>query len=295
MTKNIILISCDWKYYRDVIDDKYDISPNNNRLCLGHEIHMSRILLIDMLIQNKISTQDTIVTLNDRIFLYKNIFHSCITYQEYKKMNIQEYNIINLIYITGTIFPVQANNILNFYGHKTLDKFYTPITKQLLNNIDYCNIDMFDNKDYIIIHHRYDCDINILFKILSKINETRVNIHIVIFNNNLEDLKKQTTIKQYTNLFFIDNLQVYASYLNHPKCKLLISEFSGGGQLSHYCYDGIVMYYFYTYNDYSHIGNETKFLNASMETDMFQYWDFKNTRNIKILFFYNSDNLLENL
>jgi len=185
---------------------------------------------------------------------------------------------------------------LNFYSHNVLEHFYTPETKRLINKIDYCEVDLFDNKDYIVIHQRYDCDINILFQIIAKINDTMHNVNIVIFNNNIQYLTSIDFLKQYTNLFFIDNLQIYASYLNNPICKLFISEWSGGGQLAHYCYDGIVMYYFYTYNqDYAYVGHENEFLKASMETNMFQHWDFKNTRNIKIKFFYNSDHLLENL
>jgi hypothetical protein len=87
---------------------------------------------------------------------------------------------------------------------------------------------------------------------------------------------------------------LYASYLNNDKCKLFISEWSGGGQLSQYCYDGKIMYYFNQYTDYHYIGNEKQFAKISMETDMFQHWDFKNARNIDINMFRTLDDIINN-
>jgi GH15 family glucan-1,4-alpha-glucosidase len=263
-------------------------------MCLGHEIHITRYVIFDMLLQNRISLDDIIVTLKDRIFLYKKIFKNCISSEEFIEMNLNEknYNIINLHLLTGNDIPVSYSSILENFQHQTLKNFCTPEFKYLLNNIDYCNTGYPEDKDYIIIHHRYNCSIDILSKIINKVNNT-MNVNIIIFNNNISYLKQN--INNVNNIIFIDNLQIYASYLNSNKCKLFISEWSGGGQLSHYCYDGKIMYYFNVYNDLHYVGNEKVFAEKSMETDMFQHWDFKHSRIIDINMFCKVDDVLNNI
>jgi hypothetical protein len=117
---------------------------------------------------------------------------------------------------------------------------------------------------------------------------------IIIFNHNLSYLKPILE-KEFTNLIFIENLQLYASYLNQKKCKLFISEWSGGGQLSHYCYEGKILYYLHTYRDYHYIGQEKERCKQSMETDMIPCWDFKHSRDIDINLFDSITNLINNL
>jgi hypothetical protein len=291
MSKNIILASLEH-------EDNYILQENGNttkrycKMCLGHEIHMTRYVIIDMLLQNKISTDDIIVTLKDRTFLYSKIFKNCITSDAFTMMEKDGYNIINLSYITGSDIPVREWSILQKYNHQVLKKFYTSEFKTLLNSIDYCETHYDCAKDYIVVHHRYNYDINMLIKTINKINSV-VDVNIVIFNNNMSYIKKE--LENYKNLMFVDNLQLYASYLNNPKCKLFISEWSGGGQLSHYCYDGKIIYYFHQYHDIHYVGKEKEFAKLSMETDMFQHWDFKHSRNIDINMFCTLDDLLENL
>lgn len=52
--------------------DKIILSSNNENSCLGHEIHITRIIIIDMLNQGFINDNDIIVVKNnDKKFLYE--------------------------------------------------------------------------------------------------------------------------------------------------------------------------------------------------------------------------------
>ena len=293
MIKNIIISSLD---HNDnlLVQEDGNLTKRYGKMCLGHEIHMTRYVIFDMLLQNRISIDDIIVTLKDRKFLYTKIFKNCISSEEFMEMDLngKNYNIINLDLITGSDISVNYSSILENFQHQTLKKFYTTEFKYLLNNIDYCDTGYNEDKDYIIIHHRYNYTIDRLLKIINKINNS-MNVNIIIFNNNISYLKEN--MNNINNIIFVDDLQIYASYLNSKKCKLFISEWSGGGQLSHYCYDGIIMYYFNQYSDIHYVGQEKNFAKLSMETDMFQHWDFKHSRNIDINMFYTVDDVLNNI
>jgi hypothetical protein len=291
MSKNIIIASLEHPD-NSILQEHGNTTKHYTKMCLGHEIHMTRFLILDMLLQKKISGDDIIVTLKDRLFLYSDIFENCISCETFMLMEKDGYNIINFSYITGSDIPVREWSILQVYNYQVLKQFYTPEFKSLLNTIAYCETHYNNDQDYAVIHHRYNCDINMLIKTIDKINSVG-EMNIVIFNNNISYL--QSELKNYKNLLFVDNLQLYASYLNNPKCKLFISEWSGGGQLSQYCFDGKIMYYLNHYHSHEYVGNEKEFAKLSMETDMFQHWDFKHSRNIDINLLHTLDDLLENL
>jgi hypothetical protein len=85
--------------------------------------------------------------------------------------------------------------------------------------------------------------------------------------------------------------------MNSPHCKLVISEWSGGGQLSHYTRDGRVLYYFNHYRDITgYVGREQQILIESMSGDFRgPYWDFKYSRGIDIRLYKNADVLIQNI
>jgi hypothetical protein len=289
--KNIIIASLEHPNHLTKEEKGYK-TKNYCKMCLGHEIHLTRFLIIDMLLQKKISSDDIIITLKDRKFLYSKIFKNCISEEEIGNIDKNEYNIINFTPVTGTDIPVQEWSILQYYNHQTLKNFNTPEFQLLLNNIHFCETGYNNEKKYIVVHHRYNCDINILIKIIDKINNI-IDVNIVIFNNNKLYLIEE--FKNYSNLIFVDNLNLYASYLNSNKCKLFLSEWSGGGQLSQYCFDGNIIYYFDNYEDNGYVGKENDFTKKSMETDMYQHFDFKHSRNNFVKLFLKIDELLENI
>jgi hypothetical protein len=67
---------------------------------LGWEIGLSRVHIINKLLNNEINNEEvTIVTLNDRMFLYSKIFKNVLSYEEFlllDKTNLEiDYNLVN--------------------------------------------------------------------------------------------------------------------------------------------------------------------------------------------------------
>jgi len=202
----------------------------NARGCLGHEIHITRHIIIDMLLQNFINKHDIIIVgNNDKKFLYNLLFENVLTCDEF---NWKLYNHIDL-----TMFTLNAtsNDDYKKFNIITPSKPYlTDEFKKKVLSIEYCYVQC--DEKFVLIHHRFDDQIVNLKCICKKIKEVYGTIKIIVFNNEIEKLEP------LENTVFIKNLQTYASYLHHPNCILFISEWSGGGQLSQYCYSGKILY-----------------------------------------------------
>lgn len=268
------------------------VTRRYHKMCLGHEIHMTRYVLFDMLVQNRVTTDDVIVTLKDRRFLYTQIFSNVIDTLTYDTMDTSGYTIINLSLITGSDITVDRDSIFRHYQHQVLDKFYSDHTKSLLDSIEYTE-DIVDMEGpYIVIHYRYGSDSLFLKNMVDKIYETYGDgMNIVIFNNNISILKNN--LEQYSRITFTEHLQTYASYLHHKNCVLFISEWSGGGQLAHYCYTGKILYYFMTYTDTHYVGHEAKYVANSMIADFKgPHWDFKHSTDIHVVMFPTISDLI---
>ena len=292
MTKPTIILMSIEHYENRIVETNGSAIKTYQKMCLGHETNLTRFILFDMLLQNFITKDDIVVTLKDRKFLYTKIFSNCIDYENYQQIpNKQDYNIISLWKITGSEMNITRTAIYQHFQHTMLEKIDFPEMKALLNSIDYYPI---DDYEFILIHHRYQCSHKILQSIIEKVKEVKPDINIVIFTSNIPFLRSQVNLDE--KILWIDNLQLYASYMNSPKCKLVISEWSGGGQLSHYTYDGRILYYFNHYRDISrYTGREKKILEESMTSDFRgPYWDFKYSRSIDIHLYKNIDELLKN-
>ncbi|AYV80245.1 MAG: hypothetical protein Gaeavirus20_10, partial [Gaeavirus sp.] len=89
---------------------------------------------------------------------------------------------------------------------------------------------------------------------------------------------------------------LYASFLSNTNCKLLISEWSGGGQLSQYCFNGKTLYYFdnYASHDYEIHYLQYQF-HANLLNNIFNCWDFKSTTNCDREYCKTFDNMLERI
>ena len=133
-----------------------------------------------------------------------------------------------------------------------------------------------------------------ILKIIDKIRKYTDNT-IVIFCSKLPDEKVQKDL-ECKNIVIIDNLQYYASFLSNKKCKLLISEWSGGGQLSQYCFDGKIIYYFdyYPSNDYE-LNFDSYQKTANVHNNIFNCWDFKTTRTNEREYYKTFDLMINDL
>jgi hypothetical protein len=272
-----------------------------NNECLGHEVHITRCIIIDMLLKGYIKSNDIIVTKKDRKFLYTLLFNNVCDIDDFNKnhsIHLSKRNDINIINLNEYTTGAATGNITNYKNFIFNKKYYTEEFKNKLLNIEYIDTKYDDNynNDYVLIHHRYADNIDNLKKICYKIhNVYGADTNIIIFNNNINNL---STISN-KNIILINNLQIYASYLNgynsKYKCKLFITEWSGGGQLSQYCYSGNSLYYFNNYNSIDYINRFDYIKENVMKCSYFDWWDFKNPSNSNYKLFINLDELLNNI
>lgn len=223
---------------------------------LGHEIHILRIILLDLYCKKIVSNEDIIIIdTKDRLFLYDKIFNNIIFFDEYDKMDKSNYEIIDISPYFTTMNHDTILELKKFNYDIATSKYKTNKFIEICQRINYFNINeikqlfefpFIDKEKFIIIHHRYDCDINYLIIILESIYKLTTKYKIIIFNNNPNDLKSKLS---YNNVFVINNLRLYASLLNLMNCILVIGEWSGGSQLSQYCCHCDILYY---YNFYGH-------------------------------------------
>ena len=271
------------------------VSSGLNRCesALGHEIHLSRFILFDLLIKNKISKNDTLVLYNlDRSFLYNNIFKKIISWDKYKKKYVNKYNVIKLPSGTTDIENTLLNKLYKF--NYSFSNFKRTIKfENYINNINYINLNNnykeIISKQYYLIHLRFKFNKEKLIMILNKIREFS-KCKIIIFccaNINLS--------KDY-NIIFINNLQLYTSFLNNKNCVLFISEWSGGGQISQYCYNGLILYYFDCYPSNGYELNYLKYQkDANNVHNIINAWDFKSSTKCERKYFKTLNLMIKNL
>jgi hypothetical protein len=237
---------------------------------IGHEIHITRPIVLFLKNNGLISDLDTIVTKDsERFFFYSKIFKNIIDFKSLPK--------------SGDI--IYATDLNSLHEEKNNTSFITDIEKRfnillklrfktiswvtdLIANFDYLPLSF--NKPFIIIHHRithYFTDINKNLELTKQIIENNQNYPIYIFC--IERLPIE-------NVKFIHNLQVYASMLNHPMCKYFISEFSGAGQLSQYCHNNKIIYY---QNNYSFHNNPNQ-----IKADMYDNFDYKKITTADVIY-----------
>ena len=245
---------------------------------LGHEIHISRYILYDLLQKNIINNDVNIVTISqDRFFLYDNIFTKIYKWSDYeniaKNNNIKKIDLSFYSYVSTQNIIIDELKELNY----TFDSFEkTNKFIDYINNINIINLNeeekykLIIENDFFIIHIRFKNDNSKLLKILNKIREYTNNTIIIFCSSNI--------ILEYENIIIINNLQYYASFLSNKNCKLLITEWSGGGQLSQYCFNSKIIYYFDNYESHNYELNYIEYQKtANISNNIFNSWDFKST------------------
>lgn len=284
----------------------YIILSNLDLDCLGHELHLARFILFDLLQKNKITLDDFLVTMKkDRFFLYDKMFKNTITWDDYCVNHVNEKNtVLNLVeYSRG--LPIRPPTIefekINYH----CDQFEkTPILDNWIKDISLCNLDEMEeykrlaNDDFIIIHVRSkfgeQCQCNFkessgkLPKIIETIRE-KTQKNIILFSFKPVECN-------YENVYCINDLKTLASFLSRDNCKLFLSEWSGGGQLSQYCYNGKTIYYFDAYPsmDYEKHYIEAQ-KNTNSDNNVFLWFDFKCVTNCERFYYKTYDQMLENL
>jgi hypothetical protein len=255
---------------------------------LGHEIFLTRYIALGLLTNNMIDRNDIIVTKNkERFFLYENTFKKILTYDDFILEKQPRHNCLYLLpYLNPgcKLSYLDKNSINNFFkkynviedniGENTLFKNIDIIKFNSLNcdlnlNISIpTDIQQILNKKYFIVHIRPTCDH--LQHLVDIINS--INLPCIIFTTGnkmscdykiagktggekgddiIHIIKNKFEFKN--NIYIVEDLQLYCKLLSIDNCKFLISEISGGGQISHFCFKNTVYYYSSYYCDNAYI------------------------------------------
>jgi len=235
---------------------------NSTDFChLGHELHAARSLIFDLLSKNIISpNQTTIVTLEDRLFLYNHVFKNSISHIN-NKLNSNNYSHIINLDKNFLSDPRQGFCNIDYFHEKTNYIFkgiYNPVgfnnykNEIFCNYVTSCNCDILNpfDSEFIIVHYRnyknipnikcwnYETDDNIneLKNLLTSLKKNYKNI--IIFGNLMEKINIDGL-----NIKICNNLKEYVSFMKSEKCKALISVWSGAGQLGQFFFNKEILYY----------------------------------------------------
>jgi len=295
---------------------------------LGHEIHVGRSMVVDMCSKGILSSElgDCVMTgLPDRRFLYESLLppHQVFDFSmvpgltqpirppkspsEYLLLPSSKFNAIpsfagfQVINLSGYSLPPTdctfgTSEEMHSVGYAVPDTFWNDRFVSLAQQLNLLNgqeISAYIPSDipvYIVIHHRYDAPVEKLLKIFESLPS---HLSKVIFTSNVNEFKQQ--LNQLPNLFFTDDLRSFASLLKNPRCKLLISEWSGAGQVAQYTLgpQGGVWYYYDHYPDIFNFSMTHKIWerNAKLGT-YFNCWDFKNISGCDIQHYSSFEKLL---
>ena len=180
--------------------------------------------------------------------------HICKDGTVYKKY--EYFNKVTNNLFKGKYKPIPFNSYKRLLIEKFPDENIN--NNQFVKYICSCNITnkynatSFDSntEKFIIIHHRYyspndlcwnfarNASMGQLYKLLEYIKLYTDYKNIVLFGQ----IKKEV-FYEGLNIDKIHNLEYYVSLLSSKRCKLLISSWSGAGQLSHSFFNGNVFYY----------------------------------------------------
>ena len=279
-----IIVSVNSKYRGKLIGKDALIRSNT----IGHEIHITRPLLYFLLSKRKISENDVIVTRSkERFFFYSNIFRNIIEYDELPE-NIPGKFILDLTHANTLIENYKNHDFLldmeikmhilhelrnqNILVQTDLFKFY-------MSSFDYLEMDYdFLSTQFVIIHNRQVPYSNVSLNI----NITRILIEIILaLHPELTIVVFSSTHIDYVHekVKYVSKLPTYASLMNHPNCQAVISEFSGAGQLAHYCHHKNIIYYFGEYF-FEHNNNLEELIKKANDThNMYLHFDLKKTTN----------------
>ena len=298
---------------------------------LGHEIHVGRSIVVDMVSKGILeqSHGDHVMTgLPDRRFFYEALIGAENVVDFSLVPGISQpikppKNTIDYLFLPSSVFKniEQFSNfeIINLSNYSLPPTYCTFHTSEEMTNVGYSVPERYWNSTFtdlvqsfnflstdevneviprelslfVIIHHRYNAALE---KLMTIIDALPALLPKVIFTSNTNDLKYH--LQHKPNLFFTDNLRLYSSLLHDSRCKILISEWSGGGQVAQYTLaeQGSIWYYHDHYPDIYNFTMTHKIweLNAKLG-NYFNCWDFKIPSGCSTYHFASFDILLKSI
>jgi len=210
------------------IGDDYTRGFNPNEyLELGHELNMTYLQVKKLYMKGLIDDSDTIVTKSGREFLYTSVFKKVISYENFKKLNIESSKIIDLIPNSRKLLNENFIMINNY----PIEYKYYDVYKDIMTDVEFCDVkNIHENKKYVIICIRkrdHDNKRNMSDELANYILNNLVDKYekIFIFGQSIENFENLPQIKCI-------NLQEYASLSNNELCDFILCSISGNIQIS---------------------------------------------------------------
>jgi len=298
---------------------------------LGHEIHVGRSIVVDMICKGILDPKqgDFVMTgLPDRRFLYESLmgndnvvdfsmvlgsckpitppktaseylffpsdeFNQLSLFANHKIINLSEYSLPPTYCTFGT-----SDEMLNV-GYSIPPRYWNARFIELIQKFNWSKEEEIiqtvpkELPLYIIIHHRYNASTDNLKRI---IHALPTNLGKIIFTSDFSQLQHHLSGEK--NIFFTNELKKYCTLLHDNRCKLLISEWSGAGQLAQYTLgsQGGIWYYYDHYPDIFNFTMTHKIweLNSTLG-NYFNCWDFKNASGCTVNHFGSFDSLINSL
>lgn len=298
---------------------------------LGHEIHVGRSIVVDMVSKGILEQAhgDTVMTgLPDRRFFYEALLgaENVVDFSlvpglsqpikppkntgDYFSLpstvfkNIEKFSNFEIINLSNYSLPptycdFRTSEEMTNVGYSVPERYWSApfidLIQQfnLLSSKDIDKIIPHDLSLFIIIHHRYSASVDKLKRI---IHSLPTQLCKVVFTSNSNVLQQQ--LPQDSNIIFTEDLKTYSSLLKDSRCKLLISEWSGAGQIAQYTLgqQGGIWYYYDYYPDVYNFTMTHKIweLNAKLG-NYFNCWDFKVASGCSTHHFGSFDILIQSL
>lgn len=216
---------------------------------LGDEMSMYRNALFELAALNIIDHESTIVTHPDRFFLYDFYFKVAEKEDTTKKIVNTHAQVPWPVVPPSSITEVRYFPI--FPNYKRLSYFNNMKEPQWVKLVT--SFTTFENMEkkkepFILVHYRnknfshhvnFDENFDILSFLVTNIRKR--NHNVIIFGNVDDEWKRQ-----HDDCCFTNNLQHYCTLLRDESCSHIISQWSGGGQISGYVGHPLlkVLYYF---------------------------------------------------
>lgn len=299
----------DKKSYSSVnIQDKYIqsiILPYvYDHFCLGHDLHISRIIVFDLLNKNIINNNDTLIVTKDRQEFYNNLFKNIITFTEFiEKINNNEISIDinNFIFLPSVVTDLlygRSNTELMRINYNVHNNDYW--NDKMIKNITTFNKCIFNEELNRIIKDKF-----IIF-IIRSFDHLHIdsNYHNYIYNLRQNTLTKYKLILYcYKDIEFnkenydyiINNVSEYMSLLTDSNCYFVIGEMSGLLEVSYFHHNNNLQILEFLNNTYNKPLDYILFNNNTFKNSIMSNWNNKYIEPINHKLFENFKNILETI
>ena len=272
--------------------------------CFGHDLHITRLIILDLLNKGIINSNDTIIMTKERQFLYDNIFKNIITFNEFvEKLNSNEiiFNEKEVIFLPTIVWDffynkLHGNNNLlkNNFNYDICNSEYwnDKLVNNILNIRKY-NINeelnkLIENK-FIIFVIRTKTENDLCMEHLNQLKlireKTNNKYKVILFC--LKDSKIDEIISKNLYDFKIKNIHEFITLIMNDNCFYLLGEISGLLESSYY-YHGKNL----TILEYVNYYTLQKTLDYAFKDSIFTRWNAKYIEPIKFQQFLTFENAL---